>query len=269
MSNHPIKPKHRALYILAGVVLFIVTAIWFRSRQVQSIVLTDPIKKGSILESVYGIGTVTATHSFQLKPGVTTNILKLYVREGDQVKKGARLVELSDMTPVSAPFDGTITFLPSKEGETVAPQSVVLSLVDLRNPYLIVSLEQRAALRVLQGQKAKINFDSMRDQSFDGVVQAIYSNENNFFVRIGVEKLPNQILPGMTGDVAIEIREHQNVLLIPIAAIESGKVFVDKGRGTSRKVEIQTGIVDATMAELTSGNVAEGDRLVIRKKITP
>jgi hypothetical protein len=63
------------------------------------------------VESVYGIGMVTATRSFQLKLGVTSTIRRLFVREGDQVRRGQQLADL-DGVPFSAPFDGTITLLP-------------------------------------------------------------------------------------------------------------------------------------------------------------
>ncbi len=269
MNDMHAKSKLKWITLIALMITVAIFSIFkFSQKRNQLLALTEPLVKGSALESVYGIGTVTANRSFQLKPGVTTSVLKLYVKEGDQVKKGARLVDLSDMNPVHSPFDGTITFLPAKVGETVFAQSVVLSVVDLTDRYIIVSLEQRAALRVVQNQKAKINFDSMRNQSFDGIVQAIYSNDNNFFVRIGADNLPPQILPGMTGDVAISIAEHKDVLLVPVAAIESGKVYVDLGHGRSKQVNIKIGVVDATMAELIEGDLREGDRLQIRKKIS-
>lgn len=255
---------HRLAAVLIAAALLAAVVLGLRAGNRQDDVLSEPVRKGTIVESVYGIGTVTATRSFQLKLGVTSTIRRLFVKEGDQVKSGQRLVDL-DGVYFNAPFTGTITLLPFKTGETVFPQAVVLSLVDLQDRYVLVTLEQQAALRVRRGQKARLSFDSMREESYDGLVEAIYSNDNNFFVRIGIAGLPPQILPGMTADVAIGISEHRDALIVPVAAINAGKVAVKRGLGTST-VAVKTGVVDGAMAEIVSGNLREGDRLVIRRK---
>ena len=253
--------------LVAGAVLVAVVALGWRATSQQGGVVSEPIRKGPIVESVYGIGTVTATRSFQLKLGVTGTIRRLFVKEGDQVRRDQRLVDL-DGVPFNAPFDGTITLLPFKVGETVFPQAVVLSLVDLQDRYVLVTLEQQAALRVRRGQKARLSFDSLREQAYDGLVEAIYSNDNNFFVRIGIGGLPSQILPGMTADVAIGIAEQRDALIVPVAAIDAGKVYVKRGLGTTA-VPVKTGIVDGARAEIVSGDLREGERVVIRKKVAP
>lgn len=260
--------EHRWQGILViAAVLAGVAGLGMLARNQQGDTLSEPIQKGAIVESVYGIGTVTATKSFQLKLGVTSTIQRLLIKEGDQVKRGQPLVNL-DGVVFNAPFDGTITLLPFKVGETVFPQSVILSIVDLQDRYALVTLEQQAALRVRRGQKARLSFDSMREQSYDGLVEAIYSNDNNFFVRIGIAGLPPQILPGMTADVAIGISEHRDALIVPVAAIDAGKVYVKRGIGTTT-VEVKTGIVDGAKAEIVSGDLREGERVVIRKKVAP
>jgi multidrug efflux pump subunit AcrA (membrane-fusion protein) len=252
--------------LIAGALAVAAVLGWRATRQPGNM-LSEPIQKGAIVESVYGIGTVTATRSFQLKLGVTGTIRRLFVKEGDQVRRHQTLVDL-DGVPFNAPFDGTITLLPFKVGETVFPQSVVLSIVDLQDRYVLVTLEQQAALRVRRGQKAKLSFDSLREESYDGLVEAIYSSDNNFFVRIGIAGLPSQILPGMTADVAIGISEHRDALIVPVAAIDAGKVYVKRGLGTTA-VAVKTGIVDGAKAEIVEGDLREGERVVIRKKVGP
>jgi multidrug efflux pump subunit AcrA (membrane-fusion protein) len=259
--------KRKAILFLTALVAgAAVAAVAIRRRQKDLGALSEALSRGPVVESVYGIGTVTARNSYQLKLGVTSTISKLFVNEGDFVKKGQKLVEIDAGTTFPAPFDGTITYLPVKAGETVFAQAVILTLADLSDRYVVVSLEQRGAVRVRQGQKARMSFDSMRDTSFEGVVQSVYSNENNFLVRIGVTDLPPQLLPGMTADVAIVIAEHQNVLSVPAAAIERGRVLVARGAGRVETVDIRTGIIDGAMAEVISGDLKEGDRVYLRRK---
>lgn len=228
--------------------------------------LTEPLQKGTLIESVYGIGTVTATKSFQLKPGVTDTIRRLFVKEGDAVKRGEPLVHFDGGARMTAPFDGTVTRLPVKTGETVFSQSVILDLVDLLDRYLIVSLEQRSALKVRRGQNARLSFDGFREQSFEGSVESVYSSGDNFLVRIDAPRLPPQILPGMTADVAIGIAEHPGALLAPVSAIQAGRAIRKRGEGRADAVPVQTGVVDGAMAQILSGDLREGDRLWIPRK---
>ena len=258
-------------FALIGLVLvsLIGSVLWGQRRRAEAASkLSEPLARGSISEAVYGIGTVTARNSFQLRLGVSAYVQKLYVREGDRVQKGDRVADL-DQVSFRAPFAGTVTSLPAKVGETVAPQAIVLAMADLLDRYLIVTLEQRGALRVKQGQTARISFDSLRDASFTGTVESIYSSEGNFLVRIGVKDLPDQILPGMTGDVAIEIAQHPDALLLPVAALDNGLVRVSRGGTRTTPVEVKTGIIDGAFAEILAGDLREGDRVVLPKRATP
>lgn len=267
MANSPL---FRRPFLLAfGIIIALGLGLWItlRIKSHNQLTLTDPLRKGPIMESVYGIGTVTADKSFQLKPGVTTTVERLFVKEGDQVKRGQKLVDL-DSARFSAPFDGTVTALPVKEGETVFAQSIVLVVVDLTHRYLVVSLEQRAALKVKQGQASRLSFEELRDESFEGLVESVYSNQSNFYVRISAPHLPPQILPGMTADVAISIAEKPDALLVPVAAIEKGVVLVHRGR-SRQEVAIKTGVIDGETAEVVSGDLHEGDRLEIRRQSAP
>lgn len=239
---------------------------FYSSVNRESDTLSDPIKRGSIVESVYGIGTVTAKNSYQLKLGVTSTVRRLFVAEGDTVTKGKKLIDFEGTETFNAPFDGIITYLSVKPGETVFAQGIILKLVDLIDRYVVVSLEQRAAVRVRQGQRAKLNFENMREETFNGIVQSIYSHDSNFLVRIGVDSLPQQILPAMTADTTIAVGEHKDVLVIPTLAIDAGRVFVSDKNARPKAIEVKTGLVDGTMAEVLSGDLREGDRLYLRKQ---
>lgn len=226
--------------------------------------LTAPLQRGKIIEGVYGIGTVMTNRSYDIKPAINNILNEVYVKEGDEVQRDQKLLRMENIT-YKAPFAGIVTYLPFKTGEIVFVQSIVLSLTDFSDRYLVVSLEQEGALRVRPGQKAKLNFDSMREQTFEGTVEAVYSHQQNFLARIGIAHLPVQILPGMTADVAIGIREHDNALLIPMAALEGQSVYV-RSRFKNRPVPVKIGITDGLMAEVLSGNIKEGDRLILRQK---
>ena len=98
--------QHKFLATIAALVVVVVlVALILRVQRLEAEALTPPIQRGSIVESVYGIGTVKATRSFQLKTGVGTTVQRLYVEEGNAVKRGQPLVTLSSVGTFAAPFD--------------------------------------------------------------------------------------------------------------------------------------------------------------------
>lgn len=245
------------LVIVIGVIRHIVD----RSQGV----LSNPLRKGSIVDAVYGIGTVTARRSYSIRPGVISTITRLYVQEGDFVQRGAKLA-LVDKVVYRAPFQGVVNYLPFKVGENIFAQSPMMVLTDLADRYVIVSLEQQGALRVRPKQQVKLSFDSIRNRSFSGLVETIYSYESKFLARIHVTSLSDEILPDMTADVAIIIRELNDVLLVPTAALENDFVWVKRNNRIAFQVRVVLGVVDGDMAEVVSGDLREGDRVLFRKK---
>jgi macrolide-specific efflux system membrane fusion protein len=255
--------SHKMLSAAAVIILSltIAGATFFLRR--SSGTLSDPLKMSTIIQSVYGIGTVTALRSYQIKPGVISTIDDIYVEEGDEVKKGDKLIKI-ESSIYRAPFDGTITSLPFRIGENIFSQTPILSLVNLTERYLVVSLEQQGALRVLRGQRAIISFDSLRDQNYDGIVESVYSSDSNFLARINVSSLPKRILPDMTADVAITLTEKTNVLVVPVEALVNGHIWIKRGKALPKLTKISTGIVDSAFAEVISGDVRVGDRVLLK-----
>lgn len=259
------KKINKRVLIAAGAILLscFLTIRFYRTSSAAGMTLTEPLKKGTIQESVYGIGTVTANRSYQMKTGVISTVLRLFVREGDDVKKGQRLIDLDGIGILTAPFDGTVTSLSYKVGETVFSQSVVMTVTNLSDRYVTVSLEQQAALRITRGMPVRLSIDSMRDQVFSGKVEAVYSSGSDFLARIGVDGLPPTVLPGMTADVAISIQEKKDVLVIPVTALSLDGVLVKRGSEKPCRITVKTGIIDGAKAEVSSGDLREGDRLLI------
>lgn len=256
--------KKIALMISFFVIVLIIFYFIFLNKTKNSDHL-EIIKRGNIVNSVYGIGTLTAEKSFSIKSGVTSTLHRLYVKEGDNVEKGVLLLDLEGIGEYKAPFSGTIVSIPFKEGETVYAQSSVLVLVDSKNTYLLVSLEQQGALNLKPNLLVKISFDGLRDQVFDGKVESIFSNGTEFLAHILIDKIPKTILPGMTADVAIIIEEKKDVLLIPVAALELKKLII-KRNGKKMIVPVTLGFVDGDYAEVLQGDVNEGDEVILQKR---
>lgn len=234
--------------------------------RLNSGLVSDPLKRGKIIDAVYGIGTVAANRRHSFNPLVGNTIDRTFVKEGDFVKKGEPMVRTSDGTIVRASFDGVVNFFPYRNGENTYAATPMIVLTDMSDRYIVVTMEQQGALRVKAGQTAKISFDSLRHATFEGKVSAVYAYQSNFLARIDAVDLPKSILPEMTCDVAIVIDEKSGALLIPVAAFDDGKIWLKREGTLPRAVPVKLGVNDGTWAEVVESELREGDRLLLRKQ---
>ena len=244
--------------VVAGLVSF------YFVRAESTSELRNP-RVGTVVEAVYGLGTVVSPLTYQVKTLVGQIVSDVYVIEGDTVKKGEPIIRLDGSGNILAPFEGTVTSVSLKKGELLFASNPGVTLVNLKSLYLEVSLEQQAAMRVRKGQSAIITFESIRGERFQGKVQSVYPRETQFIVRISLESFPEGILPGMTSDVAIEVGRKENVLSIPFRAISGGQISI-KRAGKNLKEAVKIGVVDGEWAEVTSGNIHASDEIYVRKK---
>ncbi len=218
---------------------------------------------GDVVETIYGLGTVTADQEYHLRVAVTSEVRKLFVQEGHTVAKNTPLIRLDDNT-FKSPLDGVVTRIAFKEGELVAPQVPVLTVTNLARLYLEVSLEQQSTLRVKRGQPVYISFESMRNEKLTGEVATIYPRENQFIVRVEIKDWPAMnILPGMTADVAILVGEKKQVLLIPVKSIIAGQA-TRRRDGRNEKIRVKLGSMDGEWAEVLSNDLLPSDQILVR-----
>ncbi len=259
-------PKIRWILTLVLAVIVIASLILMRSIWNSRSIDAEQPRRGEITEAVYGLGKVKADRRFEVKLGVISTVKAVYVREGDFVPKGAKLIEFDSNALFRAPFDGTVTKIAAQEGETATPQAVVLRFEDLKDRYIEISLEQQGALRIRKGMKAKVSFESLRGKVLEGEVVALFPKEDEFLAHVAVKNLEDSVLPGMTADVAIEIGKIQNALLIPLKAISNGSVLIERN-GRREKIKIEIGHIDGLSAEVLGGDIRPSDKILFTKSV--
>ncbi len=256
--------RHKKSFLfLIGLITILLAGLLALRREKANLQIVHP-KMGPIVEAIYGIGTVSPRQTFRARVGVANTLSRVFVKEGDLVKKGAPLLSFISGPTLMAPFSGTVTSLPYNVGENVFPETPALTLEDLSDRYVVATLEQQGAIRVVKGQPVSLSFESIRNQTFKGHVRAIFPQKSQFIVHIECPELSAEILPGMTADVAIEVARRESALLVPVIAVSSGKILVIKNH-RPEKIDIQVGSIDGEWAEVLSKNLSESDEVVIKK----
>src|SRR5205814_1073416 len=105
--------------------------------------------------------------------------------EGHIAQASATLTRASDVlskTVYTAPFDGVVTNLPVREGETVvmgiqnSPGSTLMTLADLSVITAEVMVDETDIVNIKLGQPAEVTVDALPKQVFKGHVSEIGDN---------------------------------------------------------------------------------------------
>lgn len=159
----------------------------------------------------------------------------------------ATLTRYSDVlqkATYAAPFDGVITNLPVREGETVvigiqnSPGSTLMTLADMSVITAEVKVDETDIVNVRLGQIAEVSIDAIPKKMFQGTVTEIGDNAivrstgvatsqqtsaseeaKDFKVVVTLSDPPQDLRPGLSTTAKITTGSRTQVLSIPIQAV--------------------------------------------------
>ena len=155
-----------------------------------------------------------------------------------------RFKDVLNRTVAVAPFDGIVTNLPVREGETVvigiqnAEGSTLMTIADMSVVTADVKVDETDIVNVRNGQEADVTIDAIPGKTFKGKVteigsqavlrtsglattQSTTSNQEakDFKVVVTLSDPPENLRPGLSTTAKIKTAERKNVLAIPIQAL--------------------------------------------------
>lgn len=206
---------------------------------------------------------------------------------------------------IRSPVSGIVIDRQIDVGQTVAASFQTPTLIkiaqDLSKMQIDTSFAEADIGNIKVGQVAKFSVDAFPNLNFEGVVKQIRlnpvttSNVVSYNVVISVDNPENILLPGMTAYVNIVFAKHDNVLLVPNAALRfkpkldeaandldikanggkrklaetqaaggfgRGKVFVLRD-GKPQLQQVQVGITDGKLTEIVSEELKLGDKVIV------
>ncbi len=237
---------------LTLVVLFVLVKMFSscsHGKDSMQVLRSVKIHQGDLEVKVTATGTVKPYNRVEIKPPIPGRVEEVLVREGDWVKKGQVLAQMSSseraalldaarahgnetmkrweeaykMAPLLAPLDGTIIVRAVEPGQTVTTADPVVVLSDR---LIVEALVDETDLSLIAlGQKTAIQLDAYPKEIFWGKVDHIMyesklmNNVNVYAVDIRPQKIPPAFRSGMTANVTFIVKEKKGVLLVPSEAV--------------------------------------------------
>lgn len=178
----------------------------------------------------------------------------------------------ANMANLSAPFNGTVTSVMTKEGDEVSTGTSAFRIDDLSKLYIEVDIAEIDINRIAIGQEAEFTFDSLLDKTYHGEVVDVAKagieeqGETHFTVKLLITDGDENILPGMTASVNITVLKLEDALIVPTRAIrlEDGEVVVYVQRnGSIERINVEIGSSSDSNTQILSGDIAENDILIL------
>ena len=145
--------------------------------------------------------------------------------------------EALSYTTITAPMDGIITRLNAEVGEVVMtgtmnnPGTIILTVADLSQMILNAEVDETNIGLVQVGQPAKVHVQAFWDDEFKGVVHsiALTNSRSNAGTKYYETKIllsgdVAKLYTGLTADVDILVKEHQDILKVPSQAVLERKI---------------------------------------------
>src|SRR6201988_1095924 len=167
--------------------------------------------------------------------------------EGHITQAEATLTHFTDLlqkTTYPAPFDGVVTNLPVREGETVvigiqnAQGSTLMTIADMSVITAEVKVDETDIVNVKLGQPAEVTIDAIPKKIFHGTVSEIGDNAivrssglstsqqttaseeaKDFKVVVNLQDAPMDLRPGLSTTAKITTATRSNAVAVPIQAL--------------------------------------------------
>lgn len=169
-------------------------------------------------------------------------------------------------------INGTITSISARPGDYVKIGSSAFRIDNLDHLYIPIDISEIDIVGIRDGMKASIVLDADTSKTYDGIVRKVSASGSGSESRVTFETMVELLEPdetvriGMTAEVNIILNDRNDALLVPANSLVTvnGETYVTVSgdRGT-KEVPVKVGIVTDTIAEITGGDLREGDEVQV------
>jgi HlyD family secretion protein len=234
-------------------------------------------KEPDLTQAQTNINSAMATLK-DLQSGPKRSDLETALAALDQAKatRDAAQIKLNQAT-LKAPFAGVVSAVGVVEGQMLDTSTKAFTVTDDSQLHIDTNLSEADSTSVAIGQIATISLDALPDARVTGTVRGVAptaatsSNVTSVAVRVVLDKAAVPIRPGATANVTVTTKRHDNVLVVPAAAIQSKgnqQTVTVSASGVTFSAPVQTGLTDGLVTEITGG-LQEGDTVVIPRISAP
>jgi HlyD family secretion protein len=198
-----------------------------------------------------------------------------------------------ERSTIKSPIDGVVIRRSVELGQTLAAslQAPTLFTIarDLSDMRVSASVSEADIGAVRNGQRSLFGVDSYPGRTFEGRVLEVrkaartVQNVVTYTVMISAPNPEGLLLPGMTADVRIVVQEHQDVMVIPNAALSfrptrdgankpapgKGVIWIRTKPGHLDPTTVSLGATSDSLTQILSPDVKTGEQVAVGYRSKP
>jgi RND family efflux transporter MFP subunit len=223
------------------------------------------------LEKVVGSGNVPAveyqkakSEANRLRGAVETERIERDRNLNSLEETAKKLEAQMKSAEVRSPIDGLLTNVQTIDGELVSDGNELFTVSSRKN-YVRGEVNEEDVGEVKPGMKAKVQLYAYRTRTFAARVTSVQPaadpTTQRYTVVLEMEKPPDNLMAGMTGEMNIITGTHQNALLVPTRALLVDQALIVNG-GIVHSRTVGVGFRTLDFTEVTSG-LQEGNHVIV------
>ena len=247
------------LLLLGGIGVY----TWAKLRDQYTVVYdTYTAVTGTISNSLSFSGSLALRDSATYTAGSAATVRAVYVKAGDEVKKGDRLVRLSSGVTSTADFDGRVNLVSVKKDDDVAAGDTLVQIADFQHMQVSFRIDEYDIGDVQVGDRCTVTATAT-EKVFESRVETINyisSSTGNvaYYTATAYVDVDGDVYPGMQVTVTIPQEEAVDVVILKADALSftlENQAFVYKKNeeGTLEEVRVEVGVSNGNYVEIRSG----------------
>lgn len=187
-------------------------------------------------------------------------------------------LDILDNYTITSPIDGTVIETYVKTGDNInSPGSTLCVIYDLSYMEIVLNIDELDIGKVKTGQKVEIKAEAAGDKVYEGEITKVSIQGTTaggitvYPATIRIDETDG-LLPGMNADIEIVVESAEDVLTVPVSAVQRNGTVLVKGEGESAPgteapegyyyKEIKTGMTTDDYVEVLDG-LNEGDTVAL------
>lgn len=217
---------------------------------------------GTISNFLSFTGSIALRDSATYTASSAGTVRNVYVQNGDRVKKGDRLIRMSNGSLSTADFDGTVNLVSVKYGDEVAAGDTLVQIADFEHVQVSFRVDEYDIGDVQVGENCTITATATEKsfQSSIDTINYISSSTGNvaYYTATANVDVDGGVYPGMQVTVTIPQEEAANVVILKADALSftlENQAFVYKMKEDQslEEVQVEVGVSNGNYVEIKSG----------------
>lgn len=228
----------------------------------KTVITEETVSNHDIKKTLTGSGQVSAKTTEKLELTTTKYFKAMCVEEDDTVLEGENILEYTNGTYLTAPYDLVIESISVPDTESKCTSSNYIEVSDLTTLQTTISISENEIGELKKGQEVEITLTADETKTYTGSITKIdsvgtYSSSGTTFSAIVEFENDGNVKLGMSLSCTV-ILEEKDVVSVPIDAVyenDNGEEYVNKIKedGTVEETTIETGIADDSYVQVISG----------------